>query len=547
MFASLAVLSALTLSTACVEEPVSDIPDHLTLLSPREQLIRVSVDLRGVHPSEADLDRIDQNPNLYSDFVDRYIDDERFLNRASVILNTRMLVRTGDIELDPMALGIAMSPEEAARHTNEEPLALARHIIAEDLPWSDIVMADYTMADPVTAAMWDIEIPEDAQGWVPGTYRDERPHAGILSMTTLWTRYPSAGVNQNRHRANAISMMLLCDDYLARPVSFSRTQIDALTSGDPEDVIAQTPACQSCHSSLDPLAAHFYGFWWDQDDMAPAELHILYRPEDEPLWEYGAGLEPAWQGMPTTDLVELAEGLAEERRFSQCAVQTFWEGLTQRTVVDADWDELARHEQAFLDSEMSIKTLVRSVVLSPEYLADSSSDPEVAARLVNVKTVQPDQLESVMRDITGYEWMFDGIRGLERSDLMVLGGGIDSRDVAAPSHDPSVAKVFIQERLAQSSAFDVATHDLDPEREAPARMLTHVDSSSRPDKDPELFKAQICDLYLQATGLPLRDDAPEVELLTTLWRELWSVQEDPVDAWAGVIAVVLRDPRILLY
>ena len=91
MFASLAVLSALTLSTACVEEPVSDIPDHLTLLSPREQLIRVSVDLRGVHPSEADLDRIDQNPNLYSDFVDRYIDDERFLNRASVILNTRML------------------------------------------------------------------------------------------------------------------------------------------------------------------------------------------------------------------------------------------------------------------------------------------------------------------------------------------------------------------------------------------------------------------------------------------------------------------------
>jgi hypothetical protein len=152
-----------------------------------------------------------------------------------------------------------------------------------------------------------------------------------------------------------------------------------------------------------------------------------------------------------------------------------------------------------------------------------------------------------MRDITGYEWEFDGVRAMERNDLMVLGGGIDSRDVAAPSHDPSVARVCIQERLAQSAAFDVATHDLDPERDGAARMLTKVDANSRPDKDPELFKAQICDLYLQATGIPLRDAAPEVELLTTLWRELWSVQEDPVDAWAGVIAVVLRDPRILMY
>ncbi len=357
----------------CAEEVVSEVPEHLTLLSPREQLIRASVDLRGVHPSEQDLERIDQNPELYAAFVDRYIEDPRFLNRASAILNTRMLVRTGDIPVEPMALGVAMSNEEAARHANEEPLALARHIIAEDLPWSEIVLADYTMADPVTAALWDIEIPENSQGWVPGTYRDGRPHAGILSMTTLWTRYPSAGVNQNRHRANAVSMMLLCDDYLARPVSFSRTQIDALTSGDPEDVIAQTPACQSCHSSLDPLAAHFYGFWWDQDEMAPADLQILYRPEDEPLWAYGAGLEPAWQGLPTTDLVELAEGIAGERRFAQCAVQTFWEGLTQRTVQDADWDELAHHEQAFLDSEMSIKSLVRSVVLSPEYRAASST------------------------------------------------------------------------------------------------------------------------------------------------------------------------------
>lgn len=538
----------LLLLAACSLSEVEDTgpPAHLHLLTPREQLIRVSVDLRGVHPTETDLLRIEQNPALYADFVDRYLQDPRFLDRASVILNTRMLTRTGTLPFEPGELGIDLTQAEAAAHANEEPLALARHIISNDLPWSEIVLADYTMADPVTAALWDIERESDSPDWTVGHYGDDRPHAGILSMTTVWTRYPSAGVNQNRHRANAVSMMLLCDDYLGRPVSFSRTQIDALTSGDPEDVIAQTPACQNCHSSLDPLASHFYGFWWDQADDARPELQVLYRPEDEPLWQDGSGLAPAWQGRPTMDLVELAEGLASERRFAQCAVQTFWEGLTQRELQDADWTEISAHEQAFLDSDMNIRALVRSIVLSPEYRAAGTSDAELIQRLVTVKTVQPDQLSSIITDTTGYRWTFDGADGLKRGDLQVLGGGIDSQDVAAPSHDPSVARVFIQERLAQSAAYHVARHDLDAERTEPTILLHHVDASTRPE-DTEAFEAQIRSLYLEATGIPLGPKAPEVALLTTLWRELWSVQEDPVDAWSGVISVVLRDPRILMY
>jgi len=42
-------------------------------------------------------------------------------------------------------------------------------------------------------------------------------------------RYPSMGGNANRHRANAVSRTLLCDDYLARPIVLNRPAVDPLS------------------------------------------------------------------------------------------------------------------------------------------------------------------------------------------------------------------------------------------------------------------------------------------------------------------------------
>ena len=53
-------------------------------------------------------------------------------------------------------------------------------------------------------------------------------------MNAVWQRYPSMGGNANRHRANAVSKLLLCDDYLSRPIVLNRSAVDQLTI-DPED------------------------------------------------------------------------------------------------------------------------------------------------------------------------------------------------------------------------------------------------------------------------------------------------------------------------
>ena len=52
-------------------------------------------------------------------------------------------------------------------------------------------------------------------------YTDGRPAAGVLATNGLWWRYTTTDSNMNRTRAAAISRLLLCEDFMARPVSFA--------------------------------------------------------------------------------------------------------------------------------------------------------------------------------------------------------------------------------------------------------------------------------------------------------------------------------------
>ena len=541
-------MSSLLLLLSCDTAEVAPISD-VELLPPREQLIRLSVDLRGVHPGEESLAAIEANPELYEAFVDEYLQDERFLDRIEEVFNLSFHTRTGSTYFDPAEAGLEeVPPDVLAASIGDEPLKLIRHIVDNELPYSEVVTADYTMADPMLAQMWDLEYPAGDTGWQRSRYQDGRPHAGVLTMTTMWLRYPSSGVNANRHRANAVSTILMCDDYLARPVSFSRNQIDALTSGDPEAVIRDNASCQSCHSSMDPLAAHFFGFWWDIEEEN-LENYSTYRPEDETLWEEHADKEPGWHGTPTSNLVDLGQRIAQDPRFVDCAVQTVFEGVTQRTVSDLDWSELALHEEAFVESHLNIKALVRSIVLSEEYRAERVWDPELEERLPTVKQVSPAQLADIVEAKTGYRWTFAGVDALDTHvvGLPVLAGGVDSVYVRTPNHDPSVGLVFVQERLAQSAGWHVARHDLDPDREGEAILLLYVNSDMRPDTDPEAFEAQIEHLYRHVTGIPLEEGDEQVPMLMTVWRQLYSIEGDPEAAWAGLVSIVLRDPRVIFY
>lgn len=528
----------LILSCASEAPPV----DSLTLLAPREQLIRLSMDLRGVHPSERDLAAIEASPELYDDYVDRWLADPRVYDRIDELWNLRLLTRNGDTYVDLAGLGLDAVPDwRVAQSVADEPLRLLRHIVEHDLAYTELVTARTTQADDILAALYGLDR-DPGEGWTSARYTDGRPHAGVLTMTGYWLRYPSMGGNANRHRANAVSRTLLCDDYLSRPIVLNRSNIDQLTL-DPELAI-QSEGCQSCHASLDPLAAHFYGFFHEEgaDDRESA---LTYRPEAEEGWRDYAGKSPGYYGRPTAGLVELGEAIAGDPRFVRCGAQTAWEGLLQRRVTDADWADVQAATEAFELADLRVKPLLRHIVTSRSYLAAEDTE----GRLATVRTASPGQLASLVQDLTGTRWTRDGADVLTdpTSGLVVLAGGVDGGFVTVPNHDPSVGSVFVLERLAQSAGRDVAAHDLDPGRTGPARMLAYVGPDDRPGNASDRFDTQIRALYLQVTGLPLDADAPEPAAMMTLWGEVYDVEGSAEAAWAAVIAVVLRDPRVLFY
>ena len=540
---ALALLAPLV---ACQNSPPSS--DGMVLLQPREQLIRLSVDLRGIHPSEADLQAYEQNPATWNTWVETWLQDDRVTDRLLEIYNHRYLTRNGQSYFNAEDAGLnGVDANVLGDVVGEEPLALLRYVIENDLPYSHMVTADHTMATPLLAAFWDTDYPDGADGWQPVQYMDGRPHAGILTMTTTWQRYPSMGGNANRHRANAVSKMLLCEDYLTRPIVLSRAAVDQLTL-DPEAAIADNPGCQSCHASLDPLSANFFGFFNYDDDMGIGQT--TYRPENEQAWNDYAGKPPGFFGRPTANLQELALEIVEDPRFSTCAVQTLLDGLTQRdTSATTDWTELQQHVAAFEHSDQNLLALTRSIVNDPAYRVAFHADDATDANLAGLKMVSPSQLASIIEGLTGYRWTFDGRDGMTTHGLglPVLAGGIDSDLVTTPSHNPSVGMVFIQERLAQAAAWQVANADLALEREGDARLLRFVTVEDTPESNPDAFEAQIRHLYLAITGHPLAPNATEPAALTDLWKQVYSVEASSTAAWASVTSVVLRDPRVLLY
>jgi hypothetical protein len=510
-------------------------------LAARQQLIRLSVDLRAIHPSEEELQAIETNPDLYDDFVDRYLEDPRLIDRVRQIFNTRYLMRTGSTFNNE---GSGYSQEQVAAAIEEESLGLLAYIFENDLPYSEIVTANYTMGNPVLASLWNLDYPNGESGWKPVRYQDNRPHAGILSMNSVWMRYPSEGGNANRHRANAVSKMLLCNDYLSRPVVLSRAAVDQLTIS-PENAINTNTSCQSCHSTLDPLAAHFYGFFPINDE----EMLGTYWPERESNWRMYANKEPAYYGTPTGSITELGQLMAEDSRMYECAVRTVLESLEQRDVTDWDWSTVQKHYTAFEEDNYNLRTLIRSVVTSDNYKIGSSNDEEIMEHLPSVKVVNPHQLSSIIEELTGFSWQMNGTDVLtnSRTGIPVLLGGIDSINVSERNYMPSVGLVFTQERLAQAASWYVVEHDFNPAREEPAKMLRYVTIEDTPDSNPDDFEYQIRELYLMVRGIPLAEEGKEATELMNLWKQLHSVEASPRKAWAGVLSAVLRDPALVTY
>ena len=252
------------------------------------------------------------------------------------------------------------------------PLELIAHVVENDRPYTEVLTADYIMANPFAAraygAATQFDNPADPHEfkpseivryyrnndskivirdemldahWIvnPGNLSTDYPHAGILNTTVFLLRYPTTPTNRNRARSRWTYYHFLGLDI---EKSAARTT-DSAALADTDNPTMKNPACTVCHRVMDPVAGAYQNYgelgmyrdaWGGLDSLAE-----LYKyPQDGSETPYRRGdtwyrgmREPGFDGALAPDAANsvqwLAKRIATDPRFAEATVKFWWPAL----------------------------------------------------------------------------------------------------------------------------------------------------------------------------------------------------------------------------
>lgn len=515
MFVLLPIVALLGACRDAAEESASD--DDL--LRGAALARRASLDLRGVLPEPEEVAAVQADPDAVEDLIAGWLDDERLPRRMAWVWNDTLHTA---LWFDDYSRFGALD-EPIWRAMGQEPLRLIEAIIAEDRPFSDLVTATSTPADATLAEWWGLER-AGGEGWTEATPTDGRPMAGILSSTSLWSRYNADITNRNRLRANTVARVLLCADHFDREISFDfDLSTDALEHV--EDSVREEPACLACHAALDPLAAFFGGFAErsQEEDLETFRAWSAWNA----AW-YAAWTSPAWYGHPGADLRDLGAMIAEDPRFHACAARRFYEGLVGAPPSE---DRAATLGRDFRESGLDVGALLAEIMASDAY------------RAAEDRVLTTEQLGLSLSVALGLD-EDDALSPLSWSaEHRVLGGGTDDDTVLQRSRSIGLGQTALTLWAARAAVPRAIA--LDRAREAGDRLLfTELD----PDQEPSEAAArrQLAAWQVRLLGLPADPDDAAIDALYSLWEA--SREARGLDgAWEDALSALVRHPQQWVY
>lgn len=520
------------LACATTEDPA------VVEMEPLRVLNRASLDLRGIRPTEAEIEAVEADPSALPGLLDAFVEDPRFPERLVQLYHEIYLTESEGFDLRSDALPVD-DPRAFYWEVGQEPLRIIAEVAKDDLPYSEVVLGDWTMATDQMAGLFPLELEPGSDTWRRAHYTDGRPAAGVMATTGLWWRYTSTETNANRRRANALTTVLVCQNHLERPIAFDQ-DVNLLDDAAIRDAIRTNPSCVNCHTSLDPVAANLFGFYWS--NFTSPTQGSSYHPGRERLWvDLLDGVEPAWFGTPTGGLAGLGRVIVADPRFPSCAVQQAFERMLRRDVTVEDTDALTTLRESFLTEGMRLKALYRAVVDLPAYRA---ADDSVGTG-VPLKLMAPDVLGTSVEALTGFTWERDGIPVMttDRTGLRGLGGGVNGLFIKRPAEAPGSSTLLVQMAIADEAAsYAVATEQAMAPDER--RLFTEIDFT---ETDPAVIRAQLRTLHVRVLGERIAEDDPDLDALVSLWSSVAELEGSPALAWQGVLEALLRDPSYLLY
>ncbi len=576
-------------------------PDGFVRLRPVDHLIRASIALRGIRPTVAELQAVNDDPAALEGIVRGYVQTPEFGDTIRDMWAEILLLRNDSyLQLPAMGDLEDKNLQEMYRGTSEEPLKLVEYIVMNDRPFTELVTADYMLTDGVVSKMYGVPLPDPSlpdEEWQLSWWGDERPVAGILSSAQMWRRWESNGSNFHRGRANVVARELLCESFDHRDILVPGG-IDIADEAAVAYAVRTETACVGCHAALDPLAGYFWGykqlihrnfvgtahnagcsFDWSNGKTPEFGSSYLYEYYCYPLEQYSVadeflyqdwGLpEPGYYAMPAKDLSEVGEIIAEDPRFSECQARQFYGYYAQIEPEAVPVDVAIELEAGFQESGFDAKELAVASVLRDDFTILRSAD--AAAVLPpngGLLTVRPEQYARIVEQLTGYRWLAVGDQqdcnkptnntvslygnqcwgpiDLSDSDLYgfrAMAGGVDGVTVTRATHTATPTKMLVMGVLAADASAFVVDADL-ALAAADRKLLNLVESATA---DETAIRAQLVALHLELLGEFTTPDSEAVTLSYTLWKAAHAESSDPVAAWKITLAGLLQDPRMMFF
>lgn len=527
-------------------------------LSPTEHLVRASMALRGIRPSLAELRAVDADPGALPALVDDYLASPELGPTIRELHDDALHLR---IQLRGFTMPAYTPLEgrsflEVAESLYSEPLRLIEHVVTTGRPYTEIVTADYTVANDVVAAIFGLEHP-GGPAWVPTSYDDDRGAGGILATSSLHLRYRSTGMNDNRTRAAVLARALLCHDFATSDIELD-TRVDLADRDAVAAAIRSNPSCVGCHQALDPLASYFFAFQKDVffPSLAVYPIRQVFTKANEGNWSTATGRPPSYFGAAAEGLTGLGRAIAADPRFARCTARRFAAYLTQQRpeAIDPRW--LTTLQERFVASGFDARRLLRDIVLSDQLRLASHADPALAEGIVGYQKARPAQYARMLHDLTGDRWRVEspipppgelwprlGTVEMLDDDLVgyrVLMGGMDGMFVTQPVHTMTATASLVASEAALHAAAHVVAHDA---ASAPGERHLLV-AAPVLATDEESARAQLGHLHARVFGV-LHE--PDVEPELALLRAALAASGDPQRAWTVTLAGMLSDLRAVYY
>ena len=383
--------------------------DGVSMASPAKTLRRAALIFAGRLPTQAELDAVDDGRESslrrairslmtgpgFHEFLIRASNDRLLTDRhlTDVLDDREVFLVDFTNQAWEMEKAVYENPGlERARRiwkhavqfgVSHAPLELIAHVIENDLPFTEVLTADYIMANPFSARAYGattrFDNPDDpyefrpstiaryfrndeSKIWIedddrwkwivnPGNLSTDYPHAGILNTTVFLRRYPTTATNRNRARSRWTYYHFLGLD--VEKSAARTTDPDALA--DTDNPTLKNPACTVCHIVLDPVAGAFQNYgeeglyrdaWGGLDSLAG----LYKRPRDGSQSPYrngdtwyrdmrDPGFDRALAPNAYNSLQWLADRIVRDERFSEAGVRFWWPAIMGAEVVPPPEDE----------------------------------------------------------------------------------------------------------------------------------------------------------------------------------------------------------------